>query len=140
MPKTAKTPASVLQSFIDEYQINAFSLSKNIHLSYQTVLNILKGKGKISVPTALRLGKYFSQSPEFWLNIQIASDIDKLTQNKKFVSMINSIPRAQKNTGKTKTTAKTKPARRKTKTLSEKRKSAAKAAGNRRKKNKLKGK
>ena len=35
MPKTVKTPATVLQSLIDEYQISAFSLSKNAHIDYQ---------------------------------------------------------------------------------------------------------
>jgi len=134
MPKTANTPASVLQSFIDEYQINPFSLSKQIHLSYQTVLNILKGRGKITVPTALRLGKYFGQSPVFWLEIQIAAEIIELAKNKKFLSMIKSIPKAQKITAKTKAPAKTK--KRKTKTLSEKRKRAAKVPGARRAKRK----
>jgi len=65
MSKTEKTPFSVLQSLIDEYQTNPFSLSKNTHLDYQTVRKIIDGKSKITVPTAIKLGKFFGQSPSY---------------------------------------------------------------------------
>jgi addiction module HigA family antidote len=123
MPKTEKTPGSVLQSFLDDYQITAFFLSKEIDLSYQTVLNILKGKGKISVPTALRLGKYFGNSPKYWMDVQVSSEINELSANKKFSSVLNKIPKAQNPKGgkKAKTT--------KSNALSAKRKKAAKVPG-----------
>ena len=124
MPKTEKTPASVLQSLIDEYQINPFALSKNAHLDYQTVRKILYSKGKITVPTALKLGKYFGQSPAYWIDVQIAAEINALSKNKKFVSGIKGISKVQKPAAKAKT-----PARGKTKTLSVKRKKAAKTPG-----------
>lgn len=129
MPKTAKTPGDELQSFIDEYQINPFFLSKEINLSYQTIINILKGNAKITVPTALRLGKYFNNSPRYWLDIQLTSEINDLSADKKFLSIIKSIPKAKKPTGNAKTTAKPKPVNKKTNTLAEKRKKAAKAPG-----------
>jgi addiction module HigA family antidote len=126
MSKSAQTPGSVLHSFIDEYQINPFYLSKEIHLSYQTILNILKGVGKITVPTALRLARYFDNSPSFWLDIQNAHEINKLSNNKKFISLIQKIPKAKKNTGRVKSE---KSGYRKVKTLSQKRKKAAKSPG-----------
>jgi addiction module HigA family antidote len=126
MTKTAQTPGSVLQSFIDEYHINPFFLSKEIKLSYHTVLNILKGKGKITVPTAIRLGTYFDNTPAFWLDVQSSSEINELTSNKKFVSIIKSIPKAKKPTVKASAGTKAKP---KSNTLSEKRKKAAKVPG-----------
>jgi addiction module HigA family antidote len=122
MPKTEKTPGSALQSFLDEYQITAFFLSKEINLSYQTVLNILKGKAKISVPTALRLGKYFGNSPQYWMDVQVSSEISELSANKKFSAILQKIPKAQKpKAGKAKTT--------KSNALSAKRKKAAKVPG-----------
>ena len=129
MPKTAKTPGAELQSFIDEYQINPFFLSKEIKLSYQSVLNILKGKAKITVPTAIRLGKYFNNSPKYWLDIQLSSEIDELSTDKKFLSIIKSIPKASKSAGKAKPAAKAKAVNKKKNTLSEKRKKAAKVPG-----------
>ena len=131
MPRTAnlQTPGAVLQSFIDDYQINAFSLSKSIKVAYQSVTNILKGKGRISVQIALRLARYFGNSPEYWLNVQSSSEIDKLSADKNFVRIIQSIPSAKKTAGKTKKIEKTKTGNNKTKTLAEKRKKAAKVPG-----------
>jgi len=127
MPKTIQTPGAVLQSLIDDYQINPFFLSKQVKLSYQSILNILKGKAKISVQIALRLAKYFNNSPMYWMNIQISSEINTLSANKKFLSVIKSIPKAEKPKGKAK--AEVKSAKRKSNTLSEKRKKAAKVPG-----------
>jgi addiction module HigA family antidote len=129
MPKTAKTktPSVVLQSFIDDYQINPYFLSKEIKVSYQTVTNILKQKARITVPIAIRLGTYFGNSPKYWIDIQASSEIDELSNNKKFLSSIKSIPKAVKPKGKTKTEVKS--TKRKSNTISEKRKKAAKVPG-----------
>jgi addiction module HigA family antidote len=129
MPKTDKTPGSVLQSFLDDYQINAFSFSKEIRLSYPTVRNILIGKGKITVQTAFHFSCYFGNSPFFWLDTQIASEIEALTKNKKFITVINKIPKAVKPTGKTAAPKKAKTAKSKPSTLAEKRKQASKTPG-----------
>lgn len=127
MPKKIKsqTPGEVLQVFIDKYQINAFSLSKSIKVAYQSVVNILKGKGRISVPIALRLGQYFGNPPKYWLDIQSSSEIEKLSSSKKFVSDLKSIQRADISAGK----AGKKTRKNKTNTLSGKRKKAAKIPG-----------
>ena len=124
MQKTEKSPGSVLQSFLDEHQITAFYLSKEIDLSYQTVLNIVKGKAKISVATALRLGKYFGNSAQYWMDVQVSSEINELSANKKLSSVIKKIPKAQKTKG-----AKKKAKSTKSNALSEKRKKAAKVPG-----------
>jgi len=123
MLKTTKTPGAELQSFIDQYQINPFFLSKQLKLSYQTILNIVKGDAKITAQTAMRLGKYFNVSPKYWLDIQLESEINELSADKKFASIIKSIPKAEKPKGKAK------PAKKKSNTLAEKRKKAAKVPG-----------
>jgi len=129
MPKkiTIKTPGTVLQSFIDEYQINPFFLSKAIKVNYQTIINIIKGKAKISVQTAICLGAYFGNSPKYWIDIQASSEIDALSANKKFLSIVKSIPKAVKPKGKAKASVKL--TKRKPNTLAEKRKKAAKIPG-----------
>jgi len=99
MQKT-KSPAEVLQSFIDEYQINPFSLSKSIGMAYQSVANILTGKGRISTNIAIRLGKYFGNTPKFWLDIQAQSEIAELSTDKKFTAVLNKIPKVVKPTDK----------------------------------------
>ena len=132
MPKTAKskTPGAILQSYIDDYQINAFSLSKSLQVAYQSVTNILNGKGRITVSIALRLGQYFGNSPKYWLDVQASSEIDELSEDKKFVKIIKSIPRAKKPAGKAKKAPKADTAKKnKSNTLAEKRKKASKVPG-----------
>jgi len=125
MVKTDKTPGAVLQSFIDKYKINPFSLSKSIRMNYKTIRDILKNKAKITVSTALRLGKFFGNTPHFWLDKQLTSEFNKLAADKKFQSILKNIPKAEKQ----KSSPKEKPAKRKPNTLREKRKKAAKIPG-----------
>ncbi|MDR0501821.1 MAG: HigA family addiction module antidote protein [Treponema sp.] len=117
MPKTAKskTPGAILQSFIDEYQINPFFLSKEILVNYQTVTNILKEKARITVPMAIRLAQYFSNSPKYWLDIQASSEIDELSADKKFLASIKKIPKAKKGNSKARMPSKAKAGRKKAK-------------------------
>ncbi|MCL2266883.1 MAG: HigA family addiction module antitoxin [Treponema sp.] len=129
MPKMQKKPGEALQSYIDDYRINAFSLSKSLNVAYQSVTNIINGKARISVQMALRLGQFFGNSPEYWLDIQIASEIDELGKNKKFVKEIKSIPKAKKPSGKAEKKVTAKAGKKKTNTLAEKRKKASKVPG-----------
>ena len=130
MPKSLKTPATVLQSLIDEYQTNPFALSKNAHIDYQTIRKILAGIGKIRVPIALKLGKYFGKPAAYFVEIQYKAIENELSKNKTFTKQLNSIQRVQKPTDKAAIKAKSK--RNKTNTLSTKRKKAAKVPGARR--------
>jgi len=97
MPKTTKsqTPSAVLQKFIDDYQTNPFALSKSLGVTYQTVTHIIKGISRITPQMAIRLAKYFSNTPEFWLDIQIQSEIDEFLADKKFTAELNKIPKAK---------------------------------------------
>jgi len=127
MPKTTQTPGEVLQSFIDEYQINPFFLSNQIKVAYQSVTNIIKGKARITVPMALRLGQFFGNSPKFWIDIQSSSEIDELSTDKKFLSVIKSISKIEKPKNREK--AEVKSVKRKHNSISEKRKKASKVPG-----------
>jgi addiction module HigA family antidote len=93
MAKTEKTSGQVLQSFIEKYRINSSILSRDIKLNYKTVLDILKGQARITIPTALKLGKYFGTTPNYWIDIQTQSEIDKIYTDKKFQSILRTIPK-----------------------------------------------
>ena len=62
------------EEFLDPLGITAYRLAKDIGVSTTTILEILNGRRKITVETALRLAKYFGNSERFWLNLQ--NDID----------------------------------------------------------------
>ena len=55
--------------------ISAYKLAKDIKISATRVSEILKGKRRITVDTALRLSKYFGNSVEFWVGIQADYEI-----------------------------------------------------------------
>jgi len=95
MPKS-QTPATVLQSLMDEYQLNPFSLSKEIHLSHSAVRLLAIGKSKVTVPTALRLAKLFGQTPDFWLDLQREADINEALKDNELQDVLGSIPKAKK--------------------------------------------
>lgn len=69
------------EEFIEPLGITAYRLAKDIGVSTTTILEILNGKRKITVETALRMAKYFGNSERFWLNLQ--NDIDLRNRKEK---------------------------------------------------------
>jgi len=104
---------------MEEYQLNPFSLSKKIGLSTSAVRQIVIGKTGITIPTALRLGKFFGQCPSFWLDLQLQVDMQAAANDKNLQKILGGIPMAEK--------PKVKPAKKTT--LVDKRKKAAKVPG-----------
>jgi len=95
MPKS-QTPATVLQSLMEEYQLNPFSLSKEIHLSNSAVRLLVIGKSKVTVHIALRLAKLFGQTPEYWLDMQRETDLIEASKDKELQDALGSISKAKK--------------------------------------------
>ncbi|GHV68396.1 transcriptional regulator [Spirochaetia bacterium] len=71
-------PGEILeQEFLNPMGISAYRLSKEINIPATRISEILKGKRRISVDTALRFSKYFGNSAEFWIGIQNDYEIRK---------------------------------------------------------------
>jgi len=111
MPKTTLTPSSVLSSLMEEYQLTPFSLSKEISLSYAAMRLIANGKSKVTVPTALRLAKYFGQTPDYWLDLQRATDLSEAQKDTDLMAIIKGIAKAKKPSATAKNQPKAKPAK-----------------------------
>lgn len=77
-------PGEVLKfDFLDELGLSAYQLSKDIGVAESLISQIVNGKRSISPDMAMRLSKYFGNSPEFWINYQRAYDIRELKRAKK---------------------------------------------------------
>jgi len=115
MSKTVNEPGVVLSSLIDKYQLNPYVLSKEIHLSYSAVRQIISGESKITVQSAFRLAKFFGQTPIYWLDLQRDTDILEAQKDKKFSAVIKGISKVKKpvSSVKTKTKAKAKSGKKK---------------------------
>ncbi|ADV46026.1 HigA family addiction module antitoxin [Nitratifractor salsuginis] len=65
----------LLYEFLEPMGISQKELAKAIHVPYQRINELVNGKRGITPSTALRLSKYFSNSPDFWLNLQMRWDL-----------------------------------------------------------------
>lgn len=70
-------PGEVLmEDFIEGFGITQNKLAVSIGVPPRRINEIVHGKRSISADTALRLGKYFGTSAQFWLNLQTQYDLD----------------------------------------------------------------
>lgn len=63
------------EDFIPDYGLTVAGLAGALGVSRQSVNELLRERRAISPEMALRLGRLFGNSPEFWLNAQRATDL-----------------------------------------------------------------
>jgi addiction module HigA family antidote len=69
-------PGEVLmEEFLKPMGISQYRLAKDISVPPRRINEIVHGDRCITADTALRLGRYFSVSPQFWLNLQSHFDL-----------------------------------------------------------------
>jgi len=96
MQKTKSTPGALLLQFLDKYNLNCNRLSKEIKCS-QTALRLISlDKSRITTSIAVRLAKYFTTKPEFWLLAQMEYDLEKAANNKTLAKALKGISKANK--------------------------------------------
>lgn len=72
-PKKLKPihPGEILmEEFLKPMKISQYRLAKDINVPPRRINEIVKGQRAITADTALRLGRFFKTSPQFWLNLQ----------------------------------------------------------------------
>ena len=70
-----------MEEFLKPLEISQYRLAKDIGVAPRRINEIVHGKRTITADTALRLGKYFSTSPQFWLNLQSHYDLEIKTDS-----------------------------------------------------------
>src|SRR5271167_446064 len=79
---TPVTPGEMLkEEFLAEYRLSQNQLAKAIGISPNRIAEIVNIRRRITADTALRLGLYFGNSPEFWLNLQTHYDLKMARKN-----------------------------------------------------------
>ncbi len=66
----------LMEEFLGPMGISQYRLAKDISVSPRRINEIVHGKRSITADTALRLGRFFSMSPRFWLNLQTRYDLE----------------------------------------------------------------
>jgi len=69
-------PGEILrEDFLPQYGLTVASLAEAAGVSRQTMNELLRERRAVSPEMALRLGKLFGQTPDFWLNLQRQVDL-----------------------------------------------------------------
>lgn len=66
----------LLEEFIKPIGLSQNRIAGDIHVPPRRINEIVLGKRRITADTALRLGKYFGTSPQFWMGLQSDYDLD----------------------------------------------------------------
>ena len=70
-------PGEILkEEFLEPMGISQYRLAKDISVPPRRINEIVHGKRSITADTALRLGRFFGMSPQFWLNLQTRFDLE----------------------------------------------------------------
>ncbi|MGC1360736.1 MAG: HigA family addiction module antitoxin [Silvibacterium sp.] len=67
----------LLEDFMGPLAISQNRLASDLRVPPGRINQIINGKRAITSDTALRLAKYFGNSPEFWMNLQQMYDLSK---------------------------------------------------------------
>jgi addiction module HigA family antidote len=68
-------PGRLLRREIEARKLSANRLALDLGVPSGRITDILNGRRSISADTALRLARYFGNSPRFWLDLQSQYDI-----------------------------------------------------------------
>ena len=63
-------PGETLREDLDALSMSAAELARRIEVPVNRITQILTGRRAVTGDTALRLGRFFGTSGEFWLNLQ----------------------------------------------------------------------
>ena len=73
-------PGETLREDLDALGMSAAELARRIEVPVNRITEILNGRCAVTGDTALRLGRFFGTSGEFWLNLQKLYDLRRAEQ------------------------------------------------------------
>lgn len=80
MPRTPIHPGRILADELDEIGFKSSHLAKAINAEANRISRILNAKRAITADTSLRLGRFFGQCEDFWLDLQKQYELDLARQ------------------------------------------------------------
>jgi addiction module HigA family antidote len=63
------------EQFMAGYGVTAYRVATDIGLRPPVIYELIAGKRSITAALALRLGRYFGTTPQFWVNLQSEYDL-----------------------------------------------------------------
>ncbi len=68
-------PGEILKGEIEELNLSANAFAKALDVPTNRITAILNKQRGITADTALRLARFFSSSPDFWMSLQSSYDV-----------------------------------------------------------------
>ena len=68
-------PGRILKRELAARNLSANALALALRTPSGRITDIVNGKRGVSPETAMRLGRYFGNSPRFWLNLQMSYEL-----------------------------------------------------------------
>ena len=93
MPKNGLPPihpGEFLREALDELDISQARFASAIGVSPMRVSHVIKGARPVTAELALLFGRAFSQTPQYWLNLQ--ADFDLKTARKAIGQRLRGVP------------------------------------------------
>lgn len=76
-------PGEILsEEFLAPLGLSARKLAEAIHVPANRVTRLINGETRVTADTAIRLGRAFRTSPEFWMNLQSRYDLQRAGDEK----------------------------------------------------------
>ncbi len=66
----------LMEDFLKGFGVTQHKLAVSIGVPPRRINEIVHGKRRITADTALRLGRFFSMDPQFWINLQSRYDLE----------------------------------------------------------------
>ncbi len=67
----------LLEEFMQPMNLTQYRIARDLQVSQIRISEIIHGKRALTANTAIRLSKYFGNSPQFWMNLQANYDLQK---------------------------------------------------------------
>jgi antitoxin HigA-1 len=85
-------PGEILKDdFLAEHGLSVDQAARDIGVTTDALTDILTARAGIGAELALRLSRYFGNSPEFWLNLQRAFDLARAVNDAKGLDKIRPV-------------------------------------------------
>ena len=75
MGRSAIHPGEHLAEQLQDLEMSAAELARRLDVPTNRITAILNGQRSITGDSALRLGHFFGNNPQFWLNLQATYDL-----------------------------------------------------------------
>ncbi len=77
LQRTPVHPGEILRDqFMADFGITINRLARELRVPPTRIGEIVNERRSVTPDTALRLGRYFGTTAEFWMNLQVAFDLD----------------------------------------------------------------